>query len=514
MLTSRRTLLATAGLTAAALSGCSTKSLVAADSAEGVDGETASLLRIGSITEPQSWDPSQAQEGHPLPLYQAVYDSLLRQEPDGTPAPGIATDWSVSEDLLSVEMTLREGVTFTDGEILDGEAVKANIENMLAGNGPFSTNISAIESVEVTSPTSITLHLSEPDPSLIYWLSSAGALLGSPQALGSDGIVTEPVGSGPYILDTQNSVTGSKLVFTRNNDYWDDPLPFETVEFHVMTDETARLNALKSGQLDACVFQRNSSAQDATAAGLTSLDYQVNWEGLIFFDRDGSLQPEFADPRVREALTLAIDRTAIMDTVQEGRGTPTNQTLGEESLGYSAEFDSDTAADPDRAKQLLQEAGAEGMSLTLPISPVFDPAIYDAIIQSWQSIGVTVERKEWGPGEAVPSMLKGENAIAYMSLKRRADWAQAKFLYGPSATWNPRKSEDEELSSHLHDLQHATDDDAASAAAKLVNEYIVENHWFGAFYRLQAMFFHSAAVEVDPADNAVPYLYFYRPAGV
>lgn len=505
----------TVAVTAAlALTGCGGgSSNEGSAEAAGEGPATAPLLRIGSLLEIQSWDPAQANEGHLTPMYQSVYDTLLTSEPDGTLAPMLATDWEWSEDNLRLTLTLRDDVTFTDGTEFNAEAVKANIEHFQQANGPMGTALDSVESVETPDATTAVLVLSEPDPGLEEWLAGAAGYMGSPAALGDDAITTTPVGSGPYTLDTANTVTGSKIALDRNDEYWGDPLPYDEVEFHMLADGTARLNALKSGQIDAAVFNRTADAVEAESAGLNHEPYFINWEGLLFFDRSGVKQPEFEDVRVREALAISIDTEAILEAVAQGRGELTDQTFGPESTGFVEELDDAYDYDPERAEQLLAEAGAEDLTVTMPTTTTFDPAIYDSIIQSWNDIGVEVERHQWGPGEAIPSMQRGDFAISYMSLGQRDSWNHIQFLIAPDAPWNPLGSETEELNALIERVQTGTEEERAEAAQD-VNQYVVDEFWFAPFYRLEQSFYYNDSVEVqNQAEQAVPSIYNYAPTG-
>ncbi|WP_159501423.1 ABC transporter substrate-binding protein [Microbacterium sp. 18062] len=489
----------------------------AGDEPTGDDGAAGSapLLRIGTMLEPTSWDPAQANEGHPLPFYQPVYDSLITRAPDGTLEPMLATDWRVGDDLLSLTLTLEEGVTFTDGAVLDADAVKRNLEHFAAAGGPMASNLASVDSIDTPDDSTVILNLAEPDPLLPYWLSGPAGLIASPEAVGGEAIVTSPVGSGPYTLDEASTVVGSNIVYVRNEDHWGEELPFDRIEIAVMTDETARLNALKSGQIDVAFLQRGASAVEAAGAGFVSEPHDIDWEGLLFFDRDGAMMSELADVRVREALTVAVDREAILETVQNGQGQITSQIFGAESLGYIPELDDAYAYDPERAQDLLSDAGAEDLVVTLPISPALDPAIYEAIIQDWTDVGITVNRHEWGPGQALPAMMSGEVPLAYMAIARQIDWGQVPYILAPDAGWNPFGTEDPELSELFVQLQWAATEDETREASQKINEYLVENFWFSPFYRLDKHLYHDADTVVveNQSGNVVPFIYNYSPAG-
>ncbi|TAP40064.1 ABC transporter substrate-binding protein [Arthrobacter sp. S39] len=475
--------------------------------------ETAPLLRIGSLQEPTSYDPAQANEGHQAPIYQAVYDTLIKREPDGTLSPMLATSWEPSDGNKAYTLKLRNDVKFTDGTAFDSAAVKANLEHFTKANGPLAGTARSVQTVETPDATTAVIRLSEPDPGLPYSLANAAGLMASPKVIGTDAIKTKPVGSGPYTLDSANTVAGSKITYVRNADYWGDKLPYDKVEFQILTDETARLNALKSGQVDAATLSRAATAVEAEGAGLLHKPFEVNWEGIFFFDRDGTKLPQLKDVRVREALTLAIDREALLQAVHLGKGTLTSQTFRPGTAGYDQALDGKYTYDPDRARELLKEAGAENLTFTFPITQVFDPSIYDSIIQNWQDIGVTVNRHQWGPGQAIPSMQRGEFPISYMALSQRDDWRHILFQLAPNAPWNPFKVTTPELSALFTKAQTGAEAEQKDAD-KAVNEYMVDNYWFSPLYRLESHFYHNASVEVEPqTEQAVPSIYNYRPTG-
>lgn len=473
---------------------------------------TAPLLRIGSLQEPTGWDPAQANEAHHVPLFQAAYDTLLKREPDGTLAPMLATEWTTSEDGLTWTFDLRDDVTFTDGAVFDAEAAKANLEHFKAANGPFASNLGGVESVEATDDDTVTVTLAAPDPAFGIVMSGPAGYMASPDALAA-GITTEPVGSGPYVLDAATTVVGSTYAFDRNPDYWGEQLPFDRVEFTILTDETARLNALRSGQIDAAILQRVSSAVEADSAGLASAEHYLNWEGIFFADRDGTVVPELAERDVRQALCEAIDREAILDVVALGRGTLTSQVFREGTEAFDESLQDAYQYDPDHAEELLDDAGVTDLSITLPQSTTFDPAIYGSIAQNWSDIGVTVGSHQWGPGEAVPSMQNAEFPVFYMALGQRDDWRTVRQLIAPTAPWNPFETQRDEVDELISQMRSGTEDEFATAARAL-NEYLVDEYWFCPVMQPENLFYwNSSVVDVETqTELAVPALYNYRPA--
>lgn len=509
-----RFITAAAAVAAAALALSACSGGTGTPSGDSSGGGTAPLLTLGQFSEPSSFDPSAAQEGNNMPYYQAVYDTLIKRAPDGTLQPFLATEWNYDEALTSLTLTLRDDVTFTDGAKFDADAAKANIEHFMQANGPSANQAADIASVEATDPTTLVIDLSQPDPSLEQSLSGALGLMASPEALGSDSLASAPVGSGPYTL--QNSLVGSEYTFVRNPDYWGDKLPYDSIKFLVLTDETARINALRSGQINAGVFTNPTSASELESANMQVLTQTLDWTGFVYFDRTGSMNPAFADQRVRRAITLSIDKKAILDTISAGRGELTDQIFPTTSAGYLADYDENDefAYNPDKARELLAEAGyANGFTLNMPISPVFPPALYTTIQQNLADVGITMTRTEFGPGQTIPALLGGKHEITYFTLAMFNDWTTVRQYIAPDAAWNPFKTSDPELTKLIGELQNAKTDDERTTSAQGINQWVIDNDWFGPFARSYATYAADQTVKVElQTQQVVPSIYNYSPA--
>ena len=483
--------------------------------ADGTGGAAGGDLKLGTFVEPTSFDPATAQEGNYIPYFQPVYDSLIKREPDGSLAPMLAESWEYNEDNTELTLELRDGVTFTDGTTFDSSVVQANIAHFREANGPQATTASAIESVDAPDGDTVVINLTQPDPSLTISLSNALGFMASPEAVGSESIAGEPVGSGPYTLDAGNTVVGSQYSYVRNPDYWGEELPYDTISFLVLPDETARLNALQSGQVNAAVFQQPSSSQQIEAAGLQLLGQTGDWVGFHFYDRTGQMLPALGDVRVRQALNYAIDKEAILEQVYLGRGEMTNQIFGPATGGYIEELDDDRFAyDPDRARELLAEAGqASGLTIDLPVSPAFDPAIYTTIEQQLGDVGVQVNRIEYGPGQSVPALTGGKHYLAYMQLFTPNDWTTIQQAIAPEATWNPLGTTDPVVTDLIEQIRVAADDSAREPLVEELNQYIVDQAWFAPFFRPSQTYGADQETQVElQVEQAVPSIYNYSPA--
>lgn len=482
-----------------------------ASGANNAAGSKTTTLTLGAVQEIRSWDPAQAHVGHFLQPYQAAYDSLLLREPDGKLSPMLATAWKYNDANTKLTVDLRTDVTFSDGAKFDADAAKANLDHFKKANGPQMAQLTAVSGVRVVDADTIELDLTAPDPSLEFYLSQAAGLMGSPKALGTEGIKTEPVGSGPYVMDKAATVKDSQSVFTARKDYWNkDVQKFEKVTFKILVDLTARTNALVSGQVDATLLDPKTGKQ-AEGAKMKLAATEVDWQGLTLFDRDGAKNPGLKDVRVRQAINYAFDRKTILDQVMLGQGTPTSQPFGKASGAWVEELENKYPYDPAKAKALLKEAGYEaGLVLQVPSVPGFETQLA-VIKQQLADVGVTLE-----VGSAITNTYTTDVAAQkftsmYFSLFQGEPWVAINQIISTKALYNPFKTTTPELQAKIDAVQNGGKD--AGKLAQEVNKYVVEQAWFAPLFRVNQMYYHNAKIDVTPQiQMAVPSIYNYSPA--
>ncbi|HWK78873.1 ABC transporter substrate-binding protein [Microbacterium sp.] len=497
--------------TALVLSGCAGNAGNAGDG-DGGSGSTGGTLTLGSVSNITSFDPAQAHLGHQMPIYQAAYDTLILREPDGTLSPMLATDWTYNDDNTVLTMDLRTDVTFTDGAKFDAEAAKANLDHFLEANGPDANQAKSIESVDVVDEDTIDVNLTAADPAMTYYLSQAPGLMGSPDALGSEGIKTDPVGSGPYTLDTASSVNGSQFSFTANKDYWNKDLQkYGKVVFKVLQDPTARVNAVVSGQVDAVLLDATTISQ-ADKAGLKKTAYTVDWQGLFLFDREGAIVPELADVRVRQAINYAFDRETMLKELQFGEGEVTAQVFGKTNDAYIPELDDAYSYDPEKAKELLAEAGYEGgFTLNIPMLPGTE-SIMAMVKQQLADVGITVNLATSPQDTYVPDIIAGKFPTAWFSVFQGEPWVAIRQMVATDSAYNPFKTTSSELQADIDAVQ--TGGEESGELAQKVNQYVTDEAWFAPFYRVNQLYYSddSKVTLVPQVQQAVPNLYNYSPA--
>ncbi|MFI9590344.1 ABC transporter substrate-binding protein [Nonomuraea sp. NPDC052265] len=243
--------------------------------------------------------------------------------------------------IATMTLTLRGDVKFDDGTPFDAAAVKANMERFRAGGGAQAKTLNDVKDIKVTDATHVTLVLSQPNPALLYYLSDAAGLMAAPKDFAQgDALKTRPGGTGPYELDAGQTVIGTKWVFRRAAAYWGDRLPYDTVTISYFDNETAIVNGIKTGQIDAALLQ--DADQQISVEGdlkVRTVRQEFDFQGLFLFDRAGAVTPELRDPRVRRALNHAIDRRTMLAKIRQGRGAVTSQVFGPGTAAHKPELD-------------------------------------------------------------------------------------------------------------------------------------------------------------------------------
>jgi peptide/nickel transport system substrate-binding protein len=502
-----RTATAAVAITAAlALTSC------AADS--GGSGGEGDNLTLGAILAPTTFDPAGSEWGNRAPFYQAVFDTLLLATPEGTIEPWLATEWSYNEDNTVLTLTLRDDVTFSDGSKLTGDVVKQNLERFKSGTSPDAGYFAGISSVEAPDETTVVITLSAPDPAMLNYLTRDPGLIGSAESFESEDLATNPVGSGPYILDTAATVTGTSYVYTKNPDYWNpDVQHYDGLTINVLADPTAALNAIKAGEANGVKLVSNDNLAEVEGAGWTINANELDFQGMLLLDRAGTMNPALADVRVRQAFNYAFDREALLTALQTDHGTVTTQVFPESSDAYDPALDDYYSYDPEKAKELLAEAGyGGGLTVSMPSSTLLGEATYTLISQQLADVGITAEYTDPG-NNFIADLLAPKFPASFMALEQNPDWQLIQFMIAPTAVFNPFHNEDPKVDEYIQQIQFG-DEATQASVAKELNTYIVEQAWFAPFYRVQGSYATDAGTTVEMLPtNAYPAIYDFEPKG-
>ena len=387
------------------------------------------VLIVGQIAEPKSLDPAAVTAVNDFRILVNLYEGLVRYK-SGTleVEPGLATDWAISEDGTEYTFTLREGVTFHDGTPFNAEAVKFNFDRMLDESHPFHDTgpfplaffFSAVETTEAVDELTVKFTLNAPYAPFLSNLAYPTGLIVSPAAVEANGadFGRSPSGTGPFKFAEWRS--NEAVVIERNPDYWGDPAGTDAVVFRPITDANTRVAEMLAGGIDMMVEVPPTSLSQfgGDAFNIVEQAGPHLWF-LILNAKEGP----FADQRVRQAANYAINKEAIVNDVLEGTA---DVAAGPTPPAFAWAYNSDLDPypyDPEKAKALLAEAGAEGASLTFYVteggSGMLDPVPMGTAIQAdLAAVGldVKIETYEWNTflGEVNPG-LEGKADMAEMA---------------------------------------------------------------------------------------------------
>ncbi|WP_448061087.1 ABC transporter substrate-binding protein [Cellulomonas hominis] len=349
----------------------------AADGTSSADGEGGTLVVGMTASNIPGLDTVQAQseggEGTRFAGLQ-LYDGLTRwdlSQGESAPelVPGLAESWEVGDDGITWTFHLRSGVTFHDGTPWDADAAIYNFDRFTNEDSPlYSAELNSMGGLSLsgidtaTKVDDMTIQIVTNGPWSYLDEDLASVPFGSPTAIEAEGddFAANPVGTGPFKFESLTR--GQELVLVRNDDYYLGAPKLDRLILRPIPEATARLAALRSGEVNWIEVPSPDDVASLTSEGFQVLtnSYPHNWPWL--FD---TTQKPWDDPRVRQAANFAIDRESLATGILQGTGQPAYQYLGEADFGFDP-ADDYYSYDPDRAKELLAEAGyPDGFSTTL-----------------------------------------------------------------------------------------------------------------------------------------------------
>lgn len=371
----------------------------------------AQTLTIGAAAEIVSVDPHFQPTSANNALLRHVFNGLSALDETGRVVPALAESWTV-RDPLTWEVRLRKDARFHDGRNVTAEDVAFTIErvpNVPNTPSSYAAYVRTIAKVEVVDAHTLVLTTTRPDPLLMHGLTTIGIIArhvaeGRGTADFNSGAAT--IGSGPFRF--VEWVPGSRWVLDRNDAYWGPRPHWERVTFQPLQNNTARTAALLSGSVDVIEqvppadFARISAEPRfhvVSGPSTRLIHLQVNAAsdaaGYVTSTTGAALPANpLRDLRVRQAISRAINRAALVERVLEGQGVAASQFLAAGMYGTSDELP-DEPFDPEGAKRLLAEAGfADGFKLVLA-GPnnryVNDARVLQAIAQMLIRIGIRTD---------------------------------------------------------------------------------------------------------------------------
>jgi peptide/nickel transport system substrate-binding protein len=346
-----------------------------------------------------------------------LYDTLLNPTVDGQNVePSLATKWEVKDNNLTVVLTLRQGVKFSDGSDLTAQDIKWSLDRARDPKaGAWNFTLESVDKVEIPDASTVVLKLKHPDPTILPALATFNtailpqklfeAMPGATMDDKAKAFAEKPVGTGPFFLDKwQRDVS---MVIKRNPHYWKKgedgkPLPYlDEIEFQTIPDDATRILKLKAGNIDGTELIPYARVAELKAepslrmelwpaARLTYLT--VNVRPKL---KDGTPNP-MSDVRVRQALNYALNKDAIIKISTQGIGTPSKSFIPSATVHFYGK-EPLFPYNPAKAKALLAEAGfANGFDMTcMQLAGSGDEANnLTAAQQMWAQIGVRMKLEQ------------------------------------------------------------------------------------------------------------------------
>jgi len=325
------------------------------------------------------------------------YETLFRRTPENMIEPFLATGYKAEG--AKVTITLRQDVTFSDGEPFNAKVAAANI-NRGAEIGVLRTLSGVVEAKAIGDYT-LEIMLKRPDPSFMAGLSTDAGMMISTKAMADPALDRNPVGTGPYVYNTKLSREGALAVYTLNKNYRDPSAQgLEKIEVYAIPEDTARLNALRTGQIDMGLFLSSPQAQMIDKTPGLKLVKKIGGStyAVVILDKAGTQVPAFADKRVRQAMSYAIDRKAFADVIEYGLAVPSVQPFPKGHWGHNPALVGKFEYNPKKARALLAEAGyKDGFTFTMPTIPVFASRC-EALAGFFGDVGITMKIEAVEPG--------------------------------------------------------------------------------------------------------------------
>lgn len=368
---------------------------------------SAQELRVGVQNMSNYLDPGEDHSNVGSQFYYNAFDTLIERDHDGGEdfVPALATEWTIVSPQM-IELTLRQGVKFHDGSDMTAEDVVFSLNRMFSPTYPpymvrKRDRLGNFTRAESTEDGKVRVYTARPEPIFETLLSMQQTMIVPKHYLmeltGNTEVdeVTDyeafrqaPVGTGPYRV--AKFVPGQSLIYERFDDFWGDAAPFETVNVMRIPETVSRVNALRSGEVDMIT----NLAPDQLP--LVNNDQNLKTEGSItplFHVMIMNVNhPELKDPRIRRALSLAIDRDLLNEALWSGMAeVPSSHTMREFGELYMPELDT-FRYDPEEARRLLQEAGYDGAEITYDTHAAYYTngiLAAQAIMEMWQNVGVT-----------------------------------------------------------------------------------------------------------------------------
>jgi peptide/nickel transport system substrate-binding protein len=381
----------------------------------------AARLRMAWSQDATGLDPHKQTAFSSLRLLELIYEPLVRLDAELNVVPAIATSWEFAEDAKTLTFTLDPNAKFTNGAQVTSADVKASFERLLDEETAAAarSNFLSIESIDTPDDATVVFNLSTADVPILVAMATINAAVVPASEIEAGTIGTEAIGSGPFVLESWEP--NSREVLSANQDWAGGDLAIDGITISVLPDETAILASLRAGQTDFALLN------DPLVATLVPMEpnLELNRVGVLSYNvlQLNPSRPPMDNLLVRQAMSCAIDRQAIIDAALAGEGKVTGP------LTMPA-FAQDPASlfcyeqDLEKAKALMAEAGVDGFTAKV-IAATGEPPVAASEAQVLQSqlaeIGVNLEIEMMELNVYVDTWLAGDFDMAVAQNGGRPD---------------------------------------------------------------------------------------------
>jgi len=385
------------------------------DPAASSGGDADSSFSIAVGIDPDTLDPAGQTTTTVQNMVDYMVEPLVKVE-DGRIVGVLAETVETSPDGLTIDLALRQGVTFHDGTPFNADAVVFNLERITDPQlrVPLGAPFEAMQSVTATGEHSVRITLKQPTPIFLNALTITTAGLISPASVQAEGNTNEnyqhPVGTGPYTFTSFTA--GQSLTVTKFPGYWGEQPHYETVEFRIVPEAATRESLLLAGQVDMIILPPVSDLEALRSNPEVNVVLGESDRSIyIALDNNDAL---LSNPQVRQALNYAVDKQAIVDNVLFGAAQVMDAPMSSALFGYCQT--GTYGYDPERARQMLAAAGAQGATLEL-LTPsgryVQDQQASEAIAGYLREVGlnVSVSTSDWGAFLGRVNTAPSENTV-------------------------------------------------------------------------------------------------------
>jgi peptide/nickel transport system substrate-binding protein len=421
----------TAGLLAITLASCAESARDSGAAQGGGAGATGGTLVFGAPGAPDNFDPAFAQDGETFRPARQMYDTLITYKLGTSElAPALATEWTPNADFTQWTFKLREGVTFHDGTPFNAEAVCFNFDRWYNLKGApaqtqayyygavfegFAQNETeaglppVYKSCAAPDPNTAVLSLNKAKGAFPAAFGLTSLSISSPTALkqyDADKVeqsgeaftygayaTDHPTGTGPFKFESYDR-TANVITLVRNDSYWGEKAKVDKLIFKIIPDENARKQELQAGTIDGYDYPNAADWESLRTEGYNVLVRPVF--NILYLGINQKNNPALKDLRVRQAIAYATDRESLVRNQLPEGAVVASQFIPDTVDGYAPDLQP-LPYDPDRAKQLLAEAGQSNLTVnfyyptevTRPYMP--NPTnIFTALAENLRAVGITV----------------------------------------------------------------------------------------------------------------------------